>query len=76
MKNLEIEQIDKIVDCLYPVEFPKDSLIIQEGDIGNTVYITAGKKKFINFSNFSASLYDNFYKNIHLILYIIRFVLT
>jgi len=43
MKNLEIEQIDKIVDCLYPVEFPKDSLIIQEGDIGNTVYITAGK---------------------------------
>ena len=42
MKNLELEQIDKIVDCFFPVEFPKDSIIIQEGDIGNTVYITGG----------------------------------
>lgn len=42
MKNLEMEQIYKVIDCLFPVEFPKDSIIIQEGDIGNTVYITGG----------------------------------
>ncbi len=43
MKNLELEQIDKVIDCLFPVEFPRDSIIIQEGDIGNTVYITGGQ---------------------------------
>jgi cGMP-dependent protein kinase len=42
MKNLELEQIDKIIGCLFPVEFPKDSLIIKEGEIGNTLYITGG----------------------------------
>ncbi|RNA16086.1 cGMP-dependent kinase 1-like [Brachionus plicatilis] len=39
MKNLEIDQIDCIVNCMYPVEFPKESIIIREGDVGNSVYI-------------------------------------
>ncbi len=42
MKNLELEQIEKIVSCMYPVEFLKECLIIQEGDIGNILYITQG----------------------------------
>ena len=43
MKNLEIDQINNIVNCMYPVEFAKDSLIIKEGDIGNIVYATEGR---------------------------------
>ena len=43
MKNLELEQIEKIVDCMYPVEFLKDSLIIKEGDVGNVVYSIESK---------------------------------
>ena len=42
MKNLESHHIEKIVECMYPVEFEKDSLIIQEGDVGNVVYVTEG----------------------------------
>ena len=42
MKNLESDQIENIVECMYPVEFAKNSLIIKEGDIGNMVYITQG----------------------------------
>ena len=42
MKNLESDQIDFIVNCMYPVEFPKESLIIREGDVGNSVYIIEG----------------------------------
>lgn len=57
MKNLEVDQIDNIVECMYPVEFAKNSLIIKEGDIGNIVYITQGtilKVKFVfNFFDFN-----------------------
>ena len=42
MKNLEIDQIESIVDCMYPVDFNEDSLIIKEGDVGNVVYIIEG----------------------------------
>ena len=42
MKNLQLEQIQKIVECMYPVEFSKESLIIREGDIGNVVYAMEG----------------------------------
>lgn len=42
MKNLESDQIDSIVNCMYPVEFPKESIIIKEGDVGNSVYIIEG----------------------------------
>jgi cGMP-dependent protein kinase 1 len=44
MKNLELHQIESIVDCMYPVEFEKESLIIREGDIGNIMYISEGKR--------------------------------
>lgn len=44
MKNLESDQIENIVECMYPVEFAKNSIIIKEGDIGNIVYITQGNK--------------------------------
>ncbi|CAF1524292.1 unnamed protein product [Adineta ricciae] len=39
MKNLEMDQIMSIVDCMYPLEQRNDSLIIKEGDVGNLVYI-------------------------------------
>ncbi|XP_049337539.1 cGMP-dependent protein kinase 1a isoform X1 [Astyanax mexicanus] len=39
MKNLELSQIQEIVDCMYPVEYSKDSCIIKEGDVGSLVYV-------------------------------------
>ncbi|KAK3089563.1 hypothetical protein FSP39_004640 [Pinctada imbricata] len=39
MKNLDMGQIREIVDCMYPVEYTKDSLIIKEGDVGSLVYV-------------------------------------
>ncbi|XP_035394129.1 cGMP-dependent protein kinase 1 isoform X3 [Cygnus atratus] len=39
MKNLELSQIQEIVDCMYPVEYGKDSCIIKEGDVGSLVYV-------------------------------------
>ncbi|XP_076856748.1 protein kinase cGMP-dependent 1b isoform X3 [Brachyhypopomus gauderio] len=39
MKNLEISQIQEIVDCMYPVEYDKESCIIKEGDVGSLVYV-------------------------------------
>ena len=42
MKNLEMDQIMSIVDCMYPLELDNDSLIIKEGDVGDLVYIMEG----------------------------------
>ncbi|XP_050394636.1 cGMP-dependent protein kinase 1 isoform X2 [Patella vulgata] len=39
MKNLDMGQIREIVECMYPVEFTKDSIIIKEGDVGSLVYV-------------------------------------
>uniref|UniRef100_A0A3Q2CSE8 cGMP-dependent protein kinase n=1 Tax=Cyprinodon variegatus TaxID=28743 RepID=A0A3Q2CSE8_CYPVA len=39
MKNLEISQIQEIVDCMYPVDYGKDSCIIKEGDVGSLVFV-------------------------------------
>ncbi|CAH1794822.1 unnamed protein product, partial [Owenia fusiformis] len=39
MKNLELAQIREIVECMYPVEYGKESLIIKEGDVGSLVYV-------------------------------------
>uniref|UniRef100_A0A8C9U1M1 cGMP-dependent protein kinase n=1 Tax=Scleropages formosus TaxID=113540 RepID=A0A8C9U1M1_SCLFO len=39
MKNLEMSQIQEIVDCMYPVEYDKESCIIKEGDVGSLVYV-------------------------------------
>jgi len=46
MKNLESTQIREIVDCMYPVEFAAESIIIEEGDVGSIVYVMEGK--FLN----------------------------
>ena len=46
MKNLDVDQIEKIVECMYPVEFEKNSFIIHEGDMGYVVYITEGWLQF------------------------------
>ena len=43
MKNLEMDQIMSIVDCMYPLEQKNGSVIIKEGDVGNLVYIMEGK---------------------------------
>lgn len=48
MKNLEMDQIMSIVDCMYPLEHANGSLIIKEGDVGNLVYIMEGKLKNYN----------------------------
>lgn len=37
-----MDQIMSIVDCMYPLEHSDGSLIIQEGDVGNLVYIMEG----------------------------------
>ncbi|KAG1936475.1 cGMP-dependent protein kinase [Pimephales promelas] len=39
MKNLEMSQIQEIVDCMYPVDYEKNSCIIKEGDVGSLVYV-------------------------------------
>jgi len=39
MKHLENSQIKEIVDCMYPMDYAKGSLIIKEGDIGSIVYV-------------------------------------
>ncbi|GAA6085589.1 cGMP-dependent protein kinase 1-like isoform X2 [Tachysurus ichikawai] len=44
MKNLELSQIQEIVDCMYPVEYDKESCIIKEGDVGSLVYVMEGKR--------------------------------
>lgn len=46
MKNLELTQIREIVDCMYPVSFPAGAIIIQEGDVGSTVYVMEGKSSY------------------------------
>ena len=43
MKNLDMGQIREIVDCMYPVEYGPDSLIIKEGDVGSLVYVMEGQ---------------------------------
>nr|XP_023011724.1 cGMP-dependent protein kinase, isozyme 2 forms cD4/T1/T3A/T3B-like [Leptinotarsa decemlineata] len=43
MKNLELTQIREIVDCMYPEEYKTGSIIIQEGDVGSTVYVLEGE---------------------------------
>ena len=43
MKNLEMDQILSIVDCMSPLEHQEGSLIIREGDVGTLVYIMEGK---------------------------------
>lgn len=43
MKNLDINQIREIVDCMYPVQYAAKSLIIKEGDVGSIVYVMEGK---------------------------------
>lgn len=43
MKNLDMNQIREIVDCMYPVAYAAKSLIIKEGDVGSIVYVMEGK---------------------------------
>ena len=53
MKNLESAQIKEIVDCMYPMEYAKGSLIIKEGDVGSIVYVMEGKQRTITKSTIS-----------------------
>lgn len=51
MKNLDMNQIREIVDCMYPVQYAAKSLIIKEGDVGSIVYVMEGKfKEFVMIS--------------------------
>ncbi|KAL2078361.1 hypothetical protein ACEWY4_026046 [Coilia grayii] len=48
MKNLELSQIQEIVDCMYPVEYGKESCIIKEGDVGSLVYVMEACDKVLS----------------------------
>lgn len=54
MKNLDIDQLNSIIDCMYPIHHDKDSLIIEEGDIGQLLYLIEGilTLKYLKISNF------------------------
>ncbi|XP_076364771.1 cGMP-dependent protein kinase 1-like [Tachypleus tridentatus] len=57
MKNLEIVQIVEITDCMYPVEYAKDSLIIKEGEVGSVVFVMEeGKVKVSKDGKFLCTL--------------------
>ncbi|XP_040068473.1 cGMP-dependent protein kinase, isozyme 2 forms cD4/T1/T3A/T3B isoform X1 [Ixodes scapularis] len=57
MKNLETIQIKEITDCMYPVEYAQDSLIIKEGDVGSVVYVMEeGKIEVTKESKFLCTL--------------------
>lgn len=56
MKNLDMGQIREIVDCMYPVDYTKDSLIIKEGDVGSLVYVMEGKVKGLHWSQGSINI--------------------
>ena len=43
MKHLDNAQIEEIVECMYPVDYAANSLIIKEGDVGSIVYVMEGK---------------------------------
>lgn len=34
----------EIVDCMYPKNYNKNDMIVKEGDIGQALYVIAGKK--------------------------------
>ena len=42
LQKLEDSQLREIVDCMYPVAFQKDSVIIKEGDVGSILYVLQG----------------------------------
>lgn len=41
LKNMVSSQVREIVDCMYSEVFPRDSLVIREGDPGNHFYVSA-----------------------------------
>ena len=42
LKHLSETNIREIIDCMYMVEFKKDTMIIKEGDVGSRVYVLEG----------------------------------
>ncbi|XP_071035163.1 cGMP-dependent protein kinase 1-like [Parasteatoda tepidariorum] len=42
LKNLDAVQMKEITDCMAPIEYLADSLIIKEGDAGSVVYVMEG----------------------------------
>ena len=42
LRNLDLQQILELVDCMYPVEVARNCLIIREGDDGSLVYVMEG----------------------------------
>ncbi|XP_074032028.1 cGMP-dependent protein kinase, isozyme 2 forms cD4/T1/T3A/T3B isoform X4 [Leptinotarsa decemlineata] len=58
MKNLELTQIREIVDCMYPEEYKTGSIIIQEGDVGSTVYVLEEGRVEVSRENKFLSILD------------------
>jgi hypothetical protein len=45
LRNLDLQQILELVDCMYPVEVARNCLIIREGDDGSLVYVMEGNTR-------------------------------
>lgn len=39
MKNLDPVQVKEITNCMYPVNYSKNDLIIKEGEVGKSVFV-------------------------------------
>lgn len=47
LKNLDSIQIREIVDCMYERNVGKNEFVIKEGDVGQHLYVSAGKKAIL-----------------------------
>ena len=43
MQNLDDTQVNEIIECMYSVDYQADSIIIQEGDTGSSVFVMEGR---------------------------------
>lgn len=43
MQNLDDTQVNEIIECMSSVDYSADSIIIQEGDTGSSVYVMEGR---------------------------------
>ena len=51
--------IREIVDCMYPVEYTKGSMIIKEKDVGSLVFVMESKSTFVDEIIISRESFDS-----------------
>lgn len=47
LKNLQKDQINEIIDCMYMKEFDKGQFICREGAVGTQLYVLSGEDNII-----------------------------